>query len=155
MVKHVYGCTPQIHKRILLCIQGSKKTQGSKLGPADESRASLAHVLFLAHTQDHPSKDLSGQTNQWQKVCSIMGHVTIWILFFDLSWCSWRLKRARALAEPHGHNRRQELLAFKASSLETQRETQREGTTGCYNRETQREERKKRGNDAKWKMSLL
>ena len=50
--------------KILLCIQGSKKTQGSKLGPADESRASLAHVLFLAHTQDHPSKDLSGQTNQ-------------------------------------------------------------------------------------------
>ena len=50
--------------KILLCIQGSKKTQGSKLGPADESRASLAHVLFLAHTQNHPSKDLSGQTNQ-------------------------------------------------------------------------------------------
>ena len=50
--------------KILLCIQGCKKTQGSKLGPADESRASLAHVLFLAHTQDHPSKDLSGQTNQ-------------------------------------------------------------------------------------------
>ena len=48
---------------------------------------------------------------------------------------------ARALAEPHGHNRRQELLAFKASSLETQRETQREGTTGCYNGETQREKK--------------
>ena len=75
--------------KILLCIQGSKKTQGQRVQDwvqlMNLAQASLMSFFSLT-PKNHPSKDLSGQTNQWQKVCSIMGHVTIWILFFDLSW---------------------------------------------------------------------
>ena len=136
--------------KILLCIQGSKKTQGSKLGPADESRASLAHVLFLAHTQDHPSKDLSGQTNQWQKVCSIMGHVTIWILFFDLSWCSWRLKRARAR-----WRNPMDTTGVKSCSRLRRLPWRHNGRHNGMLQWGDTTGEKERGNDAKWKMSLL